>query len=89
MAEVLKFRHPSAQPDADAVRRLCGNVTDRQVAEILGTGAGLDDIEVAVGWASGEDDVMGKERRPLSGGAVAVYDILVAEDVDWDDDRPA
>ncbi|MDR3471336.1 MAG: hypothetical protein P4M09_06560 [Devosia sp.] len=88
MAEILQFRHP-ARPNADDVRRLCGSVTDQQIAAILATGARLDEIETAVAWVAGEDDVMGEERRPLAGRAGAVYDILSAEVVEWAEGGPA
>ena len=85
MAENSTSKHP-ALPGAGDVRRLCGNIADHQLEAILETGAGFDDIEAAVAWAQGEDDVMGKTRRPLAGPARAVYDILAPEAEGWDDE---
>lgn len=69
------------------VLHLCGDIADWKVAAILATGADLDEIEAAVAWDAGEDDVMGEERRPLSGAAAAVYDILIADEDYGDEDR--
>jgi len=74
-------------PSHDEVRHLCGDIADWKVTAILATGADLDDIGAAVAWAAGEDDVMGEERRPLSGSAAAVYDILIADEEYGDEDR--
>ena len=73
-----------AAPGHEDVRRLCGDIADWKVSAILATGADLDQIATAVAWAAGEDDVMAEERRPLSGDAAAVYDILVADEEDED-----
>ena len=81
---------PDDKPQALAaseVRHLCGDVADWKVSAILATGADVDDIEAAIAWAAGEDDVMGEERRPLAGAAAAVYDILTADDEYGDEDR--
>lgn len=77
----------SAGPTHEDVRHVCGDIADWKVAAILATGATLDEIEVAVAWDAGEDDVMGEERRPLSGAAAAVYDILIADEDHGDEDR--
>lgn len=74
-------------PTHEDVRRVCGDVADWKVAAILATGANLDEIETAVAWDAGEDDVMGEERRPLIGAAAAVYDILIADEDYGDEDR--
>ena len=74
------------RPGEGDIRRLCGNLADHQVQAILSTGASFDDIEAAVAWAQGEDDVMGRERRPLRGAALAVYDVLSPEAEGWDDE---
>lgn len=62
------------------VAEIVGRIDDVKMAEIIATGAGVEELEEAVAWASGESDVMGKSR--LRGSAVvrAVYDILTAED---------
>lgn len=72
---------------ASEVHRLCGDVPDWKISAILATGADVDDIDTAIAWAAGEDDVMGAERRPLDGAAAAVYDILTADEEYGDEDR--
>lgn len=74
-------------PGYEDVRHLLGDVADWKISAILATGASLDEINAAIAWDAGEDDVMGEERRPLSGGAAAVYDILIADEEYGDEDR--
>jgi len=39
-----------------------------------------EELEEAVAWASGEDDIMGEERKQLSGRVGDIYDILTADE---------
>jgi len=72
---------------ASDIRRLCGDILDSKVAAIMATGASLGDLEAAVGWLAGEDDVTGDRHRELSGSAGMIYDLL-ASDADFpDEDR--
>jgi hypothetical protein len=72
------------QPPADTpgaltherVREICGDITDSQASALLAVGLSEEELEEAVAWASGESDVMGDERRPLSDRVAAAYDIL-------------
>lgn len=79
---------PIAPPplDAEIVRRLCGDVLDGTVVDILETGASVADVEAAMAWMTGEADAVGEARAPLSGVPAAVYDLLIVEQ-DGDDDR--
>jgi hypothetical protein len=72
---------------ADEIRRECGDLLDWQVEAILATGATAADLAAAVAWFDGQDDVMGDERRPLTGVAGQVYDILAAGET-LDDEPP-
>ena len=72
--------------DPEGVVRLCGDILDGTVTAIVDTGASLSDLEAAMAFLYGEDDAMGEERRPLTGAAAAIYDLLVAEQ-DTADDR--
>lgn len=74
-------------PSYEDVRHLCGDVADWKISAILATGATMDEINAAIAWEAGEDDVMGEARRPLSGGAAAVYDILIADEDYGDEER--
>ena len=44
---------------------IAGAVGDGKIAAVLASGATAEDLEEAVAWASGENDVMGDERLPL------------------------
>ena len=79
----------AAQPQIEAadVRRLCGDILDWKVDAILASGATIGDVEVAMAWVTGGDDVMGEARAPLSGAAARVYDLL-ASDEDFGLDDP-
>jgi hypothetical protein len=68
------------------VRHVCGDLLDWKVNAILGTNATIGDLEAAVAWLEGEDDVMGEERRPLTGASAQVYDILAADE-EFPDER--
>lgn len=70
----------------DLVRQLCGDLLDWKINAILETGADPEELEEAVAWASGEDDVMGEERKKLSGHVADIYDILTADEEP--DERP-
>jgi len=72
----------------EEIRRLCGDVPDEKMVRILASGASVEDLEIALAWAAGESDVMGKERHALSGVAAELYDIL-AGDEEWQDERAA
>ena len=72
---------------ADEIRHLCGDIADWKVSAIIALGASVEEIETAVAWSAGEDDVMGEQRWPLSGSAAAVYDVLVADEEFGDEDR--
>lgn len=72
----------------ELIVRIAGETSDAKLAAILASRATVEDLEEAVAWASGESDVMGKERLPLSGLASLVYDILTADEA-YQDDEPA
>ncbi|MDP6475711.1 MAG: hypothetical protein QF894_12480 [Alphaproteobacteria bacterium] len=64
---------------AEDLRHLLGDIEAEQAAEILKLGASYEDIEVALTRADGESDVMANQRKPLSGLAGAVYEIITAD----------
>ncbi len=64
------------------VERIFGRLEDGTVAAILATGADVGDLEVAFQYASGADDVMGELRKPLTGPAAAVVEILAEPEPD-------
>ena len=89
MAQQMRAARAVALGAAE-IRRRCGEILDRQVEAILETGATTEDLAAALAWASGQDDVMGEERRPLTGVAAQVYDILApGDELDDEDRRPS
>ncbi len=68
------------------IRRVCGDILDWKVNAIEATHADMAELETAVAWVSGQDDVMGALRRPLEGAAAAIAEILTADDF-ADEDR--
>jgi hypothetical protein len=72
---------------SEDVIRLCGEMADWKLSRILASCATTNDLEVAVAWARGEDDVMGEERLPLSGRAAELYEIITADEDLWGDER--
>ena len=77
------------RPTHDDLRRLCGDVADWKLIAIVETGASLEDIEEAVEWVSGADDVMGEARKQLSGRVADVFAILVTDGELVEEDRPS
>jgi hypothetical protein len=65
--------------DPESVVRLCGDILDGTVTAIVDTGASLSDLEAAMAFLYGESDTMGEERRPLTGAAAEIYDLLATE----------
>ncbi len=63
-----------------------GDIDDAKIADIIATGATYEDLEEAAVWAAGEDDVMGKLRRPLVGVAARVHEILTADE-EYEEER--
>ncbi len=58
---------------------IVGDIDDIKAAEIIATGATVEELEEAVAWASGITRVGQELRRPLSGNVARVYDILTAD----------
>jgi hypothetical protein len=65
--------------DRAQILRLAGPIGDSKIAAILATSATAEEVEEAAAWAAGESDLMGRERRRLTGAAAAVYEILTAD----------
>jgi hypothetical protein len=69
----------------DAIVRGCGPLPDWKIASIERTGGSWEDLEIALAFAAGEDDVMGEARLPLTGKAQSIYEILMAGELENDD----
>jgi hypothetical protein len=70
----------SKPPSYDELVRLVGELEPVRLAEIEKLEATVEEIEEAVAYATGEDDIMGEERIPLIGRAALVYEILTADE---------
>lgn len=60
----------------DDVTRLFRGVSDHTVVKVLDTGATVEQLEEVGLWLAQEDDVLGDERRPLTGVPAQVADWL-------------
>ena len=57
----------TAPPSYEELVRLVGQLEPVRLAEIEKLQATIEEIEEAVAYATGEDDIMGEERIPLIG----------------------
>jgi hypothetical protein len=71
----------------DVVRELCGDILDWKIKAIIETGASIEELEEAIAFSSGQDDLMGEERKPLAGRVAEVCDILTADEDLGEEDR--
>lgn len=76
-----------ARIQAEEVRRLCGDVVDSKVSEIIASGASISDVELAMARLTGVDDILRYRPEPLDGLAAIVYDLLVAGEDFGQDER--
>lgn len=67
-----------------AITKICGELPDWKISAIEKSGASLNDLQVALVWAAGEDDVMAESGHKLEGAALTVYEILMADEDDTD-----
>jgi hypothetical protein len=71
----------------EQVIRVCGDILDWQTNAIIASGADIDELGEAVAWASGQDDVMGEERKHFSGTVAELYEILTRGEEFAEEDR--
>ncbi len=70
----------------DRIAQIVGDIDDVKVAEIIATGANLEELEEAVTWASGITRVGEDLERPLAGVVAKVYRILTVDE-EYGDER--
>ena len=70
----------SKSPSYEELVRLVGQLEPARLAEIEKLQATLEEIEEAVAYAAGEDDIMGEERLPLAGRTAEVYEIITSDE---------
>lgn len=71
---------PDSRPTLSEIAKIVRDDDPEKLARILATGATIAEIEKAVLWASGAEDVLGEAPHPLEGAAALVYDILTADE---------
>ncbi len=64
----------------EQITGVVGKIDDMRAAEIIATGATIEELEEAVAWATRESDVMGDRRLRGSPVVGKVYDLLTAEE---------
>lgn len=70
----------------DEVVQECGDIRDSKVVAIIATGANTEELLEAVAYMRGENDIMGEERKQLSGRVAQIYEILTQDDMYADED---
>ncbi len=70
----------------DQVIGVVGQIDDDKIADIIATGATLEEVVEAFAWASDETDALADAERSLAGRVAAVYDVLTAEE-QWEEER--
>lgn len=68
-------------PTRDDLTHYLGPLDDQKVMEILCLEPSWKEIEVAAAHLAGADDIMGKKRKPLSGKAAAIHEIVTREEL--------
>lgn len=64
----------------DDIHRVCGDISDRKVLEILGCGGDIDALEEAWAWAMGDDESTPSRHFPPGSPATCILEILIAGD---------
>ena len=65
----------------DQVIDVAGPLDDIKVAEIIATGATLEELEEAVAWANGDNAPDEELGHPLAGRVARIYEILTVDQV--------
>ena len=69
---------------AEDIRRLCGDIPDWKIAEILGSGGDLAALELAKAWSMGDDETTPARHIPPESPAALILDVLTADEEDED-----
>ena len=72
----------------DQVLEIVGRINDPRIAEIIATGATPAQVTEAFAWLSEDEYLGGELEKPLSGVVQQVYDILRADEPEWEEDVP-
>lgn len=69
----------------DEIAARVGDLDDAVIAAILEIEPTAEELDEALAWAEGEDDVMGEMERSLSGKVAQIYEILTADEAYGDE----
>lgn len=70
----------NARLTLEELEHIIGPSDENVLADIIATGASATEVEEALQFALGQNDVMGELRYPLTGRVAEVYKILVTEE---------
>ena len=73
----------------DDVTKAVGRVDDVTIAEIIGTGATVDELAEAQAWIVNDEPLLNAGKPLASGRVRELIDILAALEPDEDDDKEA
>lgn len=72
----------------EQIIEIVGHIDDDRIAEIIATGASPAEVTEAFAWLSEDEYLGGELEKPLSGIVEQVYEILSAEELESEEDRP-
>ena len=64
---------------AEDVVRVCGRIDDTKLVAIVEAKPSLEELEEAAAWLADEGGPLREMKRPLSGKAAVIYEILEPE----------
>jgi len=62
----------------EELRHILGDVDDAKAAEILALEPTVAELQTAVLWADGKEDIVATQGGSLSGKTAQIYEILIA-----------
>jgi hypothetical protein len=84
---------PTAGPKSTLTRedivQLCGDLPDWKIVRIEASGASPEDLAIALAWIQGQDDITRPNHKPLAGEAAYLYEVLIADEDIWGEERRA
>ncbi len=69
-----------SQLTSSDVRRVCGNLPDWKITEILACGGDIAALEEAKVWSMGDDETTPERHLPPESAAAKILDVLLAEE---------
>lgn len=69
----------------EELRHILGDIEEAKVAEILALEPTVAELQTAVLWADGKEDIVATQGGSLSGKTAQIYEILAADEEDDED----